>query len=95
LEIEQALDPSDENMQRIKTIELYFINQMKPVAFRIQNGTNIIIDNEKKFEKLCASLNEAGMHDARELSMYDFRIRMEYFEDKAASLNKTNNNADQ
>lgn len=67
---------------------------MKPVAFRIQNGTNIIIDNEKKFEKICASLNEAGMHEARELSMYDFRIRMEYFEDKAASLKKTTNDAD-
>lgn len=74
---------------------MYFINQMKPVQFRIQNGTNIIIDNEKSFEKLCASLNEAGMHDARNLSMYDFRIRMEYFEDKAVSLDKKKSNADQ
>lgn len=66
---------------------------MKPIKFRIDNGTNIIIDNEKKFEKLCASLNEAGMHGARDLTMYDFRIRMEYFEDKADNL-KQNSNAD-
>ncbi|GGG97299.1 hypothetical protein [Pedobacter zeae] len=66
---------------------------MKPVRFRIENGTNVIIENEKKFEKLCASLSEAGMQDARNLSMYDFRIRMEYFEDKAENL-KQKKNAD-
>ena len=69
---------------------------MEPVSFRIINGTNIIIENEKKFEKLCASFYEAGMQDAKSLSMYDFRIRMEYFDDKAEQLkSKTTSNADQ
>lgn len=88
LQLDYELNPSEEIEEQIKQLEGYFIGKMKPEQFRIKDGTNVIIDTEKKFEKLCASMAECGIPAARELSMYDFRIRMEYLDDKSEKLKK-------
>lgn len=95
LKIEDLLNPDEETKSKIERIEDFFISQMSPVNFRTVNETNLILEREKGFEKLCASMFEAGMQNSRELSMYDFRIRLEYFRERSDEFkNKHNNHAD-
>lgn len=86
--ISQLLEPGEENDKAVKQLEEYFLDKLKPTVFRLIGGTNIVVDTEKKFEKLCTSMAEAGISNARELNMFDFRIKMEYFEDKAEKQKK-------
>ena len=81
--IEQELNPSEENLQVIKVLEEIFLEQLKPLQFMIRNGSNVVIDRQKEFDRGCMSIKEMGIDNAREMTMYEFRILLETQQDKA------------
>lgn len=58
----------------------------KPLVFRSDSTDNVLKDLEKGFNTTCAYLEENGFNNPSELTMYDFRIKREYIEEKIKIL---------
>lgn len=76
------LTPNDDYIKQINDIKSKLSEMDKPLIFRADSTDNVLKQLEKGFNKTCSYLEENGFLNPNELSMYDFRIKMEYVEEK-------------
>ena len=85
---EEQEEITEEGQSRLAILEAYFLDLQKPKSFNPYDPKNILMEGEAHFEDVCASLNEAGIHDPKELSEYEFYSRLRYFDKKAKEMDK-------
>lgn len=61
----------------------WFLDRNKPKSFNPYNKENELIRHEQEFESMCAALEENGVKDAKELTVYEFYSRISYYDKKA------------
>ena len=77
------LEQGDETvLTELYKIRDYFLGSMTPKNFDPFDSGNDIIKHDKEFEAMCSSMEEAGMNEAKNLTVFEFYSRIEYFEKK-------------
>jgi len=59
----------------------YLMDIYRPRNFGTDQG-NALNELDKSFESLCAALEEAGVSKPKELTVYEFRSRVEFFQNR-------------
>lgn len=71
-----------EVLPELLKIKDYFTGTIQPKNFDPFNPGNDLMKHEKDFESVCSSLEEAGIKDAKRMTVFEFYSRLEYFEKK-------------
>jgi len=66
----------------ISSIDSYLTSLNTPNNFSISSDENVMLQMDLSFAKLCTSLEEAGIASPRLLSVFDFNVKINYFEEK-------------
>lgn len=66
----------------VADVEKYLLEMMSPSDFRTGSPDSILVEIDRSMERAIASLQEAGIHDAKNLTVYEFQERVEYFKSK-------------
>lgn len=66
----------------VSSIDEYFIAMRPPQDFSAKSANNAVNQIDLSFSKLCASLEDAGVQNPRDLSVYDFNVRLDFYYDK-------------
>jgi hypothetical protein len=66
----------------IKDIDDFLTGLIAPKNFNPEDTKNIVVFQEKSFERICAALEELGVHEPGKLSVYKFYNKIEYFKNK-------------
>jgi hypothetical protein len=74
-----------EALTRMKEICEYFIEEGKPKLFDPRSSQNIVIQHEKSFEHIIASIQELGI-STEKITIFEFYTKIEYFENKYSKL---------
>ncbi len=61
----------------------WFLDHNKPKSFSPMNKENDLIKQEQEFESMCAALEENGVKDAKDMTVYQFYSRIKYYEKKS------------
>lgn len=72
----------DNTLRLIRDIELWQLNLMAPKNFDSTNVDNHIKKIELSFESLCTSVEELGVANPGALSVFQFYVKLTYFEKK-------------
>ena len=90
--IDLIIDPENEEaINQMQDICEFFMEQGKPHQFNPRATDNILVKNEKSFENILASMQEAGIK-TEQLTVFEFYSRIEYFEDKYAKVKRHGSN---
>lgn len=76
---------NEEALTRMKEICEYFMEQGKPKLFDPSSPENVIIQHEKSFEHILASIQELGISTDK-ITIFEFYTKIEYFENKFTKL---------
>lgn len=77
-------------LKEIKSLQLLIIENNKPLIFRTEDNDNYPVNAEKQFDKSLAILEDNGFKVDKNISMYDYRVKLEYLEEKI-KLSKSKN----
>lgn len=66
----------------IKEISDTQIDLLTPKNFDNNDSANYVLQIEKNFESLCATLEENGVMNPRSLTVFEFYSRVRYFKEK-------------
>jgi hypothetical protein len=72
----------------VKELAAWFFFQRKIHSFNPFEAGNVIVEQEKGFELVVASMEENGATDAREMTEFSFYCRLQYLENKVKQLEK-------
>ena len=72
----------------IRSIEDYILSRNPPRNFIDNSSDNSLIQMDLSFGKLCASLEEAGIKEPKNLTVFDFNTKLDYFQEKAKRAEK-------
>lgn len=78
-------EDSDRHKKVVESIDDYLLSLNPPNDFSANSPNNIIRDMELSFEKLCASMEEAGINSPKTLTVFEFYSRIDFFESKKKS----------
>ena len=79
---EIAIEETDENVKKLDAIEVYFLNEQKPMRFNPYEKDNVLMSGENSFEDVCATMQENGITDPKNLTEYEFYSRLKYLQEK-------------
>ena len=65
-----------------RSIDEYFIALKPPQDFAAKSPNNAVDQIDLAFHNLCASLEDAGIHDPKNLSIYDLNVRLAFYNKK-------------
>ena len=85
-DVEGNQEAVGKNEEIIRGINDYLISINPPSDFSHKNSAVDAMDIS--FGKLCAHLEDAGVANAKNLSIYEFHIRMDFFDEKARRAKK-------
>ena len=71
-----------EHQRLIDIADKYLKEVLKPKSFTADNPNNEIVSNENAFEAICAALEDCGCPNPKELTVYEFYKRIEYYKKK-------------
>lgn len=70
-------------MQRvIDSVDEYLFQLSAPQEFNFSSENNILRELDLSFENLCACLEEAGIKEPKNLTVFELNQRVDYFEKK-------------
>ncbi len=78
-----VLEDSEENRQKLYSLLEQYRQSTKPLSFWPHNPKNDWVRFKRHFERMYAILEEAGVKNGKELTVYEFYSRLEYLKDKA------------
>ena len=80
--MELILNPENEELLlQMQEICEYFMEINRPQNFNPRARNNVLVDHDKSFENISASMQEAGF-DPCSLTVFEFYARIEHFESK-------------
>lgn len=71
-----------EVLDELLRIKDFITGGISPKNFNPFDPHNDLLKHEKDFEGLVSSLEEAGIHGVKSMTVFEFYSRMEYFEKK-------------
>lgn len=71
----------------IDMIDRYLFDLYAPNEFNVKSKNNVLRDLDNTFQDICSTLEEAGVKEPKNLSVYEFNQRIIYFEKKNPSKN--------
>ena len=66
----------------IKEVDDFLLSLNPPSDFATNSPNNVIRNMEKSFETLVATMEDAGIHRPKDLSVFEFYSRLDYLESK-------------
>ena len=72
----------------VNELSKWFFFEQKIYSFNPFEEGNVIVEQEKSFELLVASMEENGAVDARDMTEFSFYCRLQYLENKVKQLEK-------
>lgn len=76
----------EDNHPLLKQIADYFLNMSKPKCFNPYSEDNILIAEEKEFEEICNSMEDNGVNNVRESTVFEFYAKVQYLEKKIQKM---------
>lgn len=70
-------------LDEITKHSIWFLDHNKPKSFNPYNKDNELIRHEQEFQSMCAALEENGVKDAKELTVFEFYSRISYYDKKS------------
>lgn len=64
----------------------YFLEVNKPKVFNPFDERSVLINSEKEFEEVCYSMEESGVTDVKESTVFEFYSKLQYLERKAQKI---------
>lgn len=81
--IEYELTGNEDLLPALIKFRDYFLEQGAPKSFNPFNNENELVRSDQQFEAMCAALEENGVKDAKEMTVFEFYSRCKYFEKKS------------
>lgn len=81
-----AIKPTKALQAELVLLEEFFLVQQKPLTFNPYAAENVIMEGERTFEAVCITMQEAGMHNAKEMTEYEFYSTILYFQKKYENM---------
>jgi hypothetical protein len=81
-QLDYILEGKESLLQLIEDADDYLISQMAPKDYDENNTMSAINQMDKAFENLCSSLEEMGVSRPKELTVFEFESKIEYFKRK-------------
>ena len=72
----------------VDEVNQYLISLNEPKDFGSRSTNNAVRYVELSFEKLCTSMEEAGINNPKGLTVFEFYAKLDYFEDKKKQIKK-------
>ncbi len=66
--------------EELDEMELQLLD--KPMSFNPIDPANVLISAENSFEEVCATLQENGVNEPKQLTEFEFYSRLRYYEKK-------------
>lgn len=79
------IEESEREKDIIFSVDKYLMSINKPKSFRSDDPHNVLREFDRNFENICASLEDAGVHGPKKLSVLEFRQRVKYYKTKNKS----------
>jgi hypothetical protein len=82
LQLKSITDRTGNYKSKIKAIESYFLDLMKPMNFDGNSSKNVLVVDRLIFEEMCVSLIEQGYAEPEQMSVLRFYTTIIHFEKK-------------
>jgi len=82
LQLEYLKTAKQDLIPQINSISDYQISLMKPNVFAEGHPENCIRKMDLAFEELCTNLEEFGVHNPKQLTVFEFYSKIAYFKSK-------------
>lgn len=83
-QINYNIDFDPQYLAEITRHSEWFLDHNKPKNFNPYNKENELIRHEQEFQSMCAALEENGVKDAKELTVFEFYSRISYYDKKSS-----------
>lgn len=77
LELEEG---NTEALPELLKIREFFTESLRPKNFNPFDSNNDLLLHEKEFEAICSGMEEAGIQNAKNMTVFEFYSRVEHFE---------------
>lgn len=86
LRIELAENPNDKDAKALEEVYDYFLRRNTPLCFNPYDEKSILIHGEKEFEEMCNSMEDNGVENIKECTVFEFYSKVQYLEKKMQKL---------
>lgn len=70
----------------LKNVAEFFLEKQKPVIFDPNNEECALVNSDRAFEEVIASMEDNGVMNVKELTVFEFYSKIKYFEKKAEAM---------
>ena len=81
-DVEGREEDKDKHDKVVRSIDEYFIALKPPQDFSPSSQDNAVKNINLSFYKICAALEEAGVNNPKELSVFEFNVKLDHFYNK-------------
>lgn len=81
-DFEKDEDQKEVQSKLIRSIDDYVMSLNAPKIFDSNSEDNALVAMDLSFEKLCTSMEEAGISTPKKLTVFEFNGKLDYFESK-------------
>ena len=67
----------------VRSIDDHLMSMNEPGNFADGSSENVMLQMDLSFERLCTSIEEAGIKEPKKLTVFEFNSKLDYFEAKA------------
>ncbi len=80
------MEPTDEKIKMLLSIQEYFLNEQKPLNFDPYTPGNVISEGETGLEEICATMEENGVTHPKKLTEWEFYSKLLFYQKKYKRL---------
>lgn len=82
LQLDYIIRKDEQLIKAIENADEYLLSLIEPKDYDRNNHESAIVKMDISFEKLCTSLEELGVRNPKELTLFEFESKIAYFEEK-------------
>lgn len=76
------LSQDNKELELIRDADDYLLSTIAPKEYDERKPESVVNQMDKSFEKICSTLEEVGVSNPKNLSIFEFESRIEYFREK-------------
>lgn len=76
----------DDRDKDLEVVYEYFLTLNKPKVFNPFDARCVLTENDLEFESVCLSMEESGVNDVKESTVFSFFSKIKYLEAKANKM---------
>jgi hypothetical protein len=86
LKAELEFEYNDKDAALLNTICDYFLKRHLPMCFNPYDENSVLISGEKDFEDMCYSMEDSGVKNVKESTVFEFYSKVQYLEKKVRRM---------